>query len=488
MLKRLSLFLLLASLNVYSQDKGSPFVFLNQFFKYDISQKYIVAGIEVPQNNFISLTNEGIQIDSQNSFFKGFASVVLRDQSGRDAFLIKKHDFDQSKTIKWPLKLKSEVKTSLRQICFSKTNSFSKITLCKPLSAESNQSDQSLPEVFIDSKKVESFGRVVLNDLTKNIQFTLKISRLDYFILETRQRSIMPVTIQKESNERVYKVTFADLLQKTCTWNVELERSQDNFEILCDSLLTTYQDFENKDKSNVEYNLTYYKPPPTQPLDDFYAVTPFFGSSKIEGNTALKKVSLVAQNDLGLEFFAIKKITQFKALKPISDVFPSSSVNLNLRSLQYLESVNSVSISNAKLLNYGIKAFLHRPLNEDLTVSVGITLANDTTLDYVSTSTQVTFADVLNKSLGAQLRYLLFDRDSSKIYVQSGYDLLLPTSMSGSDSSMGSMISAGAGWRYARGVNAYSLGIDYSLRDQETTLQKIRNQTFDYRATYSVSF
>ena len=154
-----------------------------------------------------------------------------------------------------------------------------------------------------------------------------------------------------------------------------------------------------------------------------------------------------------------------------------------------MSQVNSFTIANPNGFLFNLSGSINRSYNERISYALRVAIEKNTAIDYNSSSSSVVnMSSVLNKEIGVQGSLSLYDRGRFVSFLHAGYSLLLPTDISGSQSKMGSRTYFRTDLHYADGNKLYGVGFHYNLRNQQTSLQKLKDQSFDYTASYSVAF
>ena len=353
-------------------EKRVPFVFLNQYFSYNmldanriiISEKTINFGIiSIDQNKKIA------EIDmSQLSQLKLLpAQIVIK---AADASVVAKKVLTSTEVAS----KKFSLPTKAASVCITAENTFTTLSVCKSLTADLHRTIG----VVIDGQKVENKSFVILKEAAKPIAFEANLSPENSVHLTTRKRVFYPKVVKKEVSKPVLAVSFVDtgLTAKEGSWSDEINIEQSSIQIPKDSILTLKQDlfFTNSDILNIGVNYAagdipvkpepkskpVYKKPEVYIDPNFqYIFEPFTVFAGYKGSASTIDASLASDLGKGVRFTYVKKLDKESSL--VARLF---AYQLNISS-----DVNLTTINNSSQLLYGATlGWRHM-----LTTSVGVT-------------------------------------------------------------------------------------------------------------------
>lgn len=510
----LTLFLPMA---VLAESPKLPFVFLNQYFEYDVSEGKIfsIGSRKIDWNDdFAQIVDGKLVLKKQDILLAGLWNITLKNAKNKVVFTVKETDLNALRTFVLPASATAAIMTTPEPmtadasgtpevaalaptvapgttVCLSSRNIITQYLMCKSLvpvvpSADENQ----LPEVTISKKKANKFGRVILNQPKKSILFSVKVNQVESIKLTTRKRLIIPSTVKKNVARKDYQIKFVDLEWDNYSWETNVGYEQEAFRVPNDHLVTVYQDYFNKDNSNKELDLVYYVPPyKRMKILNMYSFSPFFGFSRFEGNTRTKNVSILSEYDISLRTYIMMQMPKEQKWKWFTKYFHFWTASANFRSIKYVSKVNTVTIANPTGFLYNFSGSVNRAFNDRISYAFRAALEKNTAIDYTSaTTSQVNMSSALNKEIGVQGSLNMYDKGRFVSFLHVGYSLLLPTDISGSTTKMGSRTYFRTDLHYADGNKLFGVGFHYNLRDQQTAIQKLKDQSFDYTASYSVAF
>lgn len=496
-----------------------PFVFLNQYIEYDVSEgmTFSIGGHKIDWNDDFATIKDGkLLIKKQEILLTGLWNIAVKSPNNKVVFTVKDQDLNALRTFPIPpnalatLMGKAEpvapaegvsgtVEAAVQPevpavapgstVCLSTRNKITQYLMCKSLTPMPPPAE-GFPQVQIAKKKVNPYGRVILNQPKKSILFDVKINDLESIKLTTRKRLIIPSTVKKNVTRKDYQIKFIDVEMDNYSWETNVGYEQEAFKVPNDNLVTAYQDYFNKDTSNKELDLVYYVPPyKRMKILNMYSISPFFGFSRFEGNTRTKNVSILSEYDISLRTYIMKQMPKDEKWKWFTKYFHFWTASANFRSIKYVSNVNSVTVANPQGFLYNLSGSVNRAFNERISYAFRVAIEKNTAVDYSSTnSSEVNMSSVLNKELGVQGSLNMYDQGRFVSFLHAGYAWLLPSDISGSQSKMGTRAYFRTDLHYADGNKLYGVGFHYNLRNQETQLQKLKDQSFDYTASYSVAF
>lgn len=481
---------------VMAETPKLPFVFLNQYLEYDVSEGKVfnIGDQKIDWNDdFAQIIDGKLVIKKQDILLGGLWSINLKDQANKVVFNIKNQDLNASRTFVLPSASGTTIAIAdaATTVCLNSRNKITQYLMCKSLTPVSpGTNDAQYPEVTISKIKANRFGRVILNQPKKSILFEVKVNDVESIKLTTRKRLIIPSTVKKIVANKNYQIKFIDVEWDNYSWETNVAYEQEAFRVPNDNLVTVYQDYFNKDNSNNELDLVYYVPPyKRMRIMNMYSFSPYFGFSKFEGNTRTKNTLILSEMDISLRAYIMMQMPKEEKWKWLSQYFQFWTASANVRAIKYVSQVNSFTIANPSGFLFNLSGSVNRSYNERISYALRAAIEKNTAIDYNSSSSSVVnMSSVLNKEIGVQGSLSLYDRGRFVSFLHAGYSLLLPTDISGSQSKMGSRTYFRTDLHYADGNKLYGVGFHYNLRNQQTALQKLKDQSFDYTASYSVAF
>lgn len=473
-----------------------PFVFLNQYFEYDVSEGKVfsIGNHKIDWNDdFAQIADGKLRLKKQDILLAGLWNISLKNQANKVLLNIKEQDLNALRTFALPVA--SGTATSIAEqattVCLTSRNMITQYLMCKSLApVVPGVDDSKYPEVTISKKKANRFGRVILNQPKKSILFEVKVNDVESIKLTTRKRLIIPSIVKKNVARKDYQIKFVDLEWDNYSWETNVGYEQEAFRVPNDNLVTVYQDYFNKDFSNKELDLVYYVPPyKRMKIMNMYSFSPFFGFSRFAGNTRTKNVSILSEYDISLRTYIMMQMPKEEKWKWFTQYFHFWTASANFRSIKYVSEASSVTVANPSGFLYNFSGSVNRAFNDRISYAFRGAIEKNTAVDYISPSTSVVnMSSVLNKEFGVQGSLNMYDKGRFVSFLHAGYSALLPTDISGSQSKMGSRVYFRTDLHYADGNKLFGVGFHYNLRDQQTALQTLKDQSFDYTASYSVAF
>jgi len=484
----LVIFIILISIQSFTKEKiALPFTFLNQYFDYSIDSqsKIKISSKSILWNSELIILKENRLLIQSNDFFKNVNwNVYFKNEKSKIIFSLKNVSID--KNFMSDVLPESALKET-ESICLISSNRYTQALVCK--SVKANSAVTSYPQVMINGKTSSLTGRIILTQPKEKITLDIKASAKDLIRITTQKRLFVPSEIERDSSKQIYEIKFYDLEDKLFSWSDDIGYEQESFDIQNDKILNVKQDFFNKDYTKKDIKISYYKPPiPRKNINNMYAVYPYLGFANVVGNTTNQNVNL--QSSIGFGFrgylnYEFDKKNQY--LKYLS-LFDFMSFTVNFKKLDYISNVNNYSINNDGSFLYQLSSGLSIVYNEDLYYGVSLNINKDHSLEKVSSASKIGIGSLLNFDLGGYAHYLIFERGHLQSNVMSGLGFILPSQYSGESTQMGTRFYTKFDVGYREINTIYTLGFNYSYRQQETSAQKIKDQTFDYTFGYSVFF
>lgn len=504
-----------------------PFVFLNQYFEYDVSEGKVfnIGGHKIDWNDDFATIKDGkLILKKQEILLAGIWSITVKNPENKVVFTVKDQDLNALRTFQMPVSATALVTITPEApnasgtieapgmaqqptvpaqpaaepeiapgttVCLSTRNQITQYLMCKSLTpVPPPAAEGQYPQVQIAKKKANQFGRVVLTQPRKSILFDVKVNDVESLKLTTRKRLIIPSTVKKNIARKDYQIKFIDVEMDNYSWETNVGYEQEAFKIPNDNLVTAYQDYFNKDNTNKELDLVYYVPPyKRMKILNMYSISPFFGFSRFEGNTRTKNVSILSEYDISLRTYIMKQMPKEQKYQWFAKYFHFWTASANFRSIKYVSNVNTTTIANPQGFLYNLSGSVNRAFNDRISYAFRVAIEKNTAVDYTAASaSEVNMSSVLNKELGVQGSLNMYDQGRFVSFLHAGYAFLLPTDISGSQSKMGTRAYFRTDLHYADGNKLYGVGFHYNLRNQQTQLQKLKDQSFDYTASYSVAF
>jgi len=466
-----------------------PFTFLNQHFEYSVdnTQNVVIANKDFQwSKEFIRFQDNKLLISSNNFLKTSIWNVYFKNKIDKTVLNIKGVNLDQD--------YKSEVLSNdlirdTEVVCLAASNRYTQAMICKKISNQNSESTNQFPVVSINEKASTLVGSIILTHPKEKITLRISLGERDFIQVTTRKRQIIPSEIEKDSSNEMYEIKFYDLEDKLFSWKENISFDQEKFNIQNDKIISVQQDFFNKDYSKKDLKITYYKPPvPKKKINNMYQVSPFLGFGNLVGNTSNQNVNLQSELGFGVRgYYNYEFDKENRYLKSLS-YFDFMSFVASFKKLQYISSINSYSINNENPFLYQLSAGLSVVYNQDLYYGFGLNINKEDSLAKDVSSQVINVSSVLNIDIGGYAHYLLYAKNKIQSHVLAGAGLLLPAQYSGESTSLGTRFFTEFQVGYRDLNTLYSFGLNYGYRQQETSSQKIKSQTFDYTLGYAVYF
>lgn len=477
-----------AAENKTQLKKELPFVFLNQYYAYDVSANGdVIIGDKKVNLNLSSLfINEGqVSLQSADLIFLNNQKVEIQVLDAQNRALSQQvvdlFQIDQ----RYDLDLSAKSLESAKQICFKQKNQFSMMTICFP--AEPIQIDNPSVKIFVEGIEVGLKGQVILKETKNKIQFLAKYASGSTLEVLTRKRKFLPATVSKNSENGIYEVDFVDLENNKIRWGEQIFFDQESFKIASDNIVQVYQGIYNKDTSKKSYSLTYYTPTYKRPrIINKWTATPLISFSKLDGNTANENFSLTSPANFGVNLNSYRLLPSKYSRMLYADHWVA---DLSFKSAAMASTANNYTISNSKQNLLGLNLGLTREFADFSWYGLFINFQQDVIANNTASAAgAIDLSTVMNMDLSAKLNYMFLEAGRYTAEALLGYAFILPAKISGQSSSLGSRFFGGADLIYDYKDRLVSFGVTYSQRAQKTSAQSFTEQVFEYRFGYIKSY
>lgn len=514
------------AVNAQIVENRIPFVFLNQYFTYEVlnSSKFDISGnvIDFDDLNIDSSKNSVIvNLTHFNQFRYPALTMQILDSNGK--VLGKKEiKTDSNGTPEQNLK-KFSFTQNAGSICLISSNTFTQLVICKKIDRMASESTPIEKKSFIkiDSQVVENKSTVVLKDNDNPIVLEAFLSHANTIKLITKKRLFYPTIIEKQVGALELKATFADIFEgtqgfKQNDWSAVIDINQAVLEVPKDSIVRLKQDifFLNKNIQNTTVSYMapvaapvatpVVTPPPvvakseeivkkveTQTIrtqvqkeevyitpDHQYVLEPYFKFAAFKAEAQTLQATLVS--DLGKGF-------QFEYRKRKSDN-QELDINAFIYQLSISSDLNNSVINNASQLLYGASVGWKYYLTDTLGITPAFIFSQDLFFKNASGSTQIDIVSGLNKSLAVNPFWNFYSSKLSKAYLEAGAAYILPTDASGLSVKSGYNYSLGLTYQYRYPRGAILLNATTGKRSQDFDSFKFSENYLTMSAGYSLYF
>lgn len=484
------------SLAAFSNEKVAlPFTFLNQYFDYAVQNdnQIMISGRNLDFGyDFVDLKNNLLIFKNNEFLDNNFWNIEIKNKNGKSIEIVKRAKISHQSQIA----IKNiEILKDAVSICLSSANKYTQAVLCKAINNinHTNTNNGSYvthePTIEVNGLSVQKMGRIVLTQARERVLFRIKYSNFDFVQIVTFKRLFVPSEIEKNSNQEVYDIKFYDLVDRLYSWSDIIAYDQESFVIPNDSILRVQQDFFNKDYSKKDTKITFYRPSiPLKSVNNMYTISPYLTFANLNGNTSNQNLNLQSQMGYGLRgglnFEFDKKNKYLQYIKN----FDFISINTSFEKNSFLPSINSYTINNRDTYFYNLSLGLNKIFNYDFYYGPFVNVSKDFLISKTSDTKNINLESMYNVDTGVQMRYLVFEKGPFQSNLFSGLSMLLPAQYSSETTSLAPrfFLQADVGFRNIN--TAYLFGFHYDYREQQTSSQKIKEQSFDYMFNYSVYY
>ncbi|MFZ3231882.1 MAG: hypothetical protein WA160_16870 [Pseudobdellovibrio sp.] len=438
-------------------EKRVPFVFLNQYFSYDLidNDQILVSNKVINFNSIqIDLDKSTISIDLNSLVKLKFSNyaLVLKDQN--NAILAKK-SIDVFKLVAAGSTSKKYLyPKGTESVCVASDSFFTKLEFCKLLSTNPEAVDNNV--VKIDDQIVENKSIIVLKDNDKPLIFEAYMSSMNYLKLVTKKRTFFPKSIQKEAFANKLEVIFSDNnLPKNRDWIDSIDINQSSVSVPKDSIIDLKQDLfftSNLQGTVISYSApaSYSKPEVATSKAQVakqeifikpnrqYVLEPFTIYSGFKAENSRLQASLASDLGKGLKFSYRKRMSD---LSELDLVFQGYQIGIS-------SDVNNAVINNSNQLVLGINAGWKYMYTDTLGITPQVNLQQSLFFTNVAGSTQIDIVNGLNKEISVNPFWIFYATKRSQASLDLGISYLLPTTASGLSIKSGYQYKYGGTYQY----------------------------------------
>lgn len=466
--------------SVAVEDNRVPFVFLNQYFSYDMlsSDKIVVSDKLVNFSYFsIDVGHKIVFVDLSKVAQFRFSnySLILKDQNknivGKKVLPIAGPDSIGQKKYVFP--------ATAASACIVSTNPFTYFEMCKRIVPDSSQ----ISQIKIDGQQVENKSVVVLKDNEKPIVFEANLSAQNFVKLVTKKRLFYPKSIRKDVQQTAMKVKFIDtgLPVANNAWEDNVDVSWSSLNVPKDSILNLKQDifFTNPNVQSVAIDYTgadlpvKQQAPPPEPVklktvaapkpdiyivpDHQYVIEPFTEFSGLKGDSPSIAANLASDLGKGLKFSYRKKMEDLNELQATFIGYQTSISS----------DVNQATINGSSQLLFSAGVGMRYSLTESIAVTPEFELEQDLFFKNTVGSSTIDIVNGLNKQFNVKPSWTFYSTKYSKASLDVGLSYILPTSASGLSVKSGYKYSYGGTYQYRFPEGALLLNAKLGLRKQD---------------------
>ncbi|MBC7466752.1 MAG: hypothetical protein H7256_12235 [Bdellovibrio sp.] len=451
-------------------EKRIPFVFLNQYFSYDLlsADRIVISDKVINFSDFvIDPSKKAVTIDLLKLSkwqFSAYTMVLKR----ADQTLLGKLELRVAQASSTPSK-KYGIPAGTGAVCIVSANNFSRIEICKTLAG----SDKQVKEVRIDGQVVENKSIVVLKDNLKSILFEANLSSENSVKLVTKKRMFYPRSITKEAAQPVLQVRFIENgYPLNQGWNDQVDVNQSAISVPKDSILKLEQDLYFTNSAIQSLAVDYAapeapvkqvaKPKPVKKPDVYidpryqYIIEPFTVFAGLKGSGSTIEANLASDLGKGLRFSYRRKLEQGNELQAYF-----SAYQMNISS-----DVNQTAINNAAQMLMGAGVGWKHMLTRSIGIIPQIELQQDVFFKNLIGSAQIDIVNGLNKQASANPFWIFYSDKLSLATLDAGLTYILPTSAGGQIVKSGYKYKVGATYQYRFPEGALIFNIQSGQRKQ----------------------
>jgi hypothetical protein len=475
------------------EEKRIPFVFLNQYFSYEVAadNKFIISNKTI---DFSKMTfDEGRKkvsinfVDVMKPNLTEY-SVSFKDQNQKT---IKSEVVPPSTSIK-PVAAQFEIPETVQYVCLVSSNAFTRIEVCKQTIAKSQPH-----MVKVDGQAVEKLGTIVLKDNEKPLVFEARLSDENFFRMATKKRLFYPKTVQKEAQQDELKVRFVDTtVGKRIIWDDVIKPNQTSITVPNDSVINLKQDifFVNSDVQKMAINYSAPEPAPVKETgkskvavkkpdvyitpDHQYVFEPFAAFLALSGNSPTLQANLVSDMGKGLKFSYRKRKSETEELQ----------FNVMAYQVGISNDMNLSTIGNSSQLLFSTAVGWKYMYTDTLGFTPEVELKQDLFFKNTLGTPNVDIVSGLNKQVSANPFWIFYDSNHSQASLDLGVTFILPTSAGGLSVKSGYKYKYGATYQYRYPDGALLIGVSTGKRSQDFDDFKFSENFLIMSAGYSLYF
>ncbi len=453
-----------------------PFLYLNQYFQYDIKNQdeIFLAGKIFNFANFkISSSNSKAEVDLLllKPWIMNNSSLTLKNKMNLpiSSTPIKKENLN------YLLSIPSEATT----LCLVSSSRFSETEFCKSLVATNSAEFQI--QVIANGEVLDRTGLVVLKDKEGILNFSAALSVDHVALLKTKKRNVLPVSIKKLADADMMTIVFRDQgLTEKNAWEEKISIDQSFVILRLDPLINVKQDLYFNEsvskKSPLSYSSAVVKATPPRRLEENGLTTEVFGIfSGLKAASPGLNVSL--NTDLGkgvrttYRWSVSAKIRGFAQAHIYQTAIASDAGN---------------SITNAKQMPYGAAAGAEYQLQNRLSVLSQARIQKDLFFKRSGTSGVEIIAGH-NAELAVAPTYQIYRTVDSKLSAELTGSYLYTSEAAGTSAS-GLKTQFGLTYIQRFEFGQFTLSSRYGLRSQNFGEFKFSEQIADYGVGYHYLF
>lgn len=479
-------------------EKRIPFVFLNQYFSYEIldSDKMLLSDKTLDFKN-LTFDTQKKNVSVNLTYFAGLGfgnyNLVLKDSD-------QKVLANKQLAINTPQSLgvrNFNVPANVAYACIQSASLSTHLEICK--NSDAVRSDSKGAKV--DSQSVENVGIVVLKDVDKPISFEARMSPTNSVNLITKKRIFYPKNIVKDAQTSVLNIKFADnqLPAGKNTWDEKIDVSQTTITVPKDTILNLQQDiyFTKPDMQNVA--VTYSAPEPKVkpkaevakskvevkkpepvymiPKTQFH-LEPLLVFSGYKGENSTISATLASDLGKGFSFTYLDKMDDAKDLVAHAMAYQTGISG----------DVNQTTINNSTQLLYAVGGGIRYRLTDSFGVIPEVELQQDLFFKNTAGTTQIDMVSGLNKQININPYWIFYSSKYQQASLDLGFSYILPTSAGGLSVKSGYKYKYGLSYQYKLPTSAILLGFQTGSRKQDYDDVKFSESFIFMRAGYSIYF
>lgn len=453
-----------------------PFLYLNQYFQYDIKSQdeiFLAEKIFNFANFKISVSNSKAEVGLLllKPWIMKNSSLVFRDKTNAtiNSTAVSKENFNYMLSIP----------ADARSLCLVSSSQFSEAEFCKSLVVSALQEFEV--QVTANGEVLDKAGLVVLKDRENILNFSAALSVDQLVLLKTKKRNVFPISIKKLADAETMTIVFRDQgLTEKNAWEDKINIDQSFVILQLDPLISVKQDLYFNEgisrQSPLSYSSTVVKLAPLNRLEENGLTTEVFGI--FSGSKAFSPGLNVSLNsDLGK---GVRSTYRWSISAKTRGFAQAQIYQITMAS----DSGNSITGMNQ--LPYAAAVGAEYQLRNRLSILGQGRIQKDLFLKR-SGSNGVEITTGHNAELAIAPMYQVHRTVDSKLSVDLTGSYLYTSDAAGSAAS-GIKTQFGLSYTRRFEFGQFALSSRYGLRSQKFGEFKFTEQTFDYGLGYHYLF
>src|SRR3989338_3220748 len=436
-------------------QENIPFLYLNQYFTYEVqnASRMTLDGKVIDLEKFeVTVTQDKalVTFESLENWILPTSLFIFKNS--------KNEIISKSKVSKSTLTMHFKLPATATSACLMSTSHFSKFEVCKQLNSVESEAEIS---VKVDGQQLDTAGSVVLKEKAQAVFFEAHFGTGFSVTLNTKKRSIIPISIQKNATDDFFSVRFRDTnLREANSWDDKINIDQSSVTIQLDPVVSLRQDlyFKNPNVKTRSMNFTKAESKViVKKILNREIKTEVFGVYLgLRGSSATMNVSL--NIDLGRGFQA--------TYQWLIDKKMHGYVQGNMYQTTIVVDANT-SVGNASQTLYSAAAGVNYHWLSQVDFIAEVRLQRD--LFFATSGTSPTGVDMvggLNKVISVIPVWSFYQNEKHQAWVDAGLHYLMSTTAENISVNSGLKYQLGLGYASAFQIGKFSAQVHYQRRDQ----------------------